>query len=231
MIGELKDYIISGNSEILLRKTVVPLAEFVKKIESKMKITTVTLSGQMIRLEPMTIEHVPALARVGLEPELWRLQPTLINTLDDMQNYVMKALDEQNRGISLPFTIIHQQSNQVIGSTRYLDIATQHRRLEIGATWLTSAYQRTGANTEAKLLLLTHAFENLGAIRVVFKTEVLNEQSRRAILRIGAIEEGIFRKHLTTSSGRPRDMVFYSILDDEWPTVKAKLISMVKDRK
>src|SRR5919201_7119846 len=140
-----------------------------------MHVEPVTLAGRSVRLEPLTIEHVPALARVGLEPELWRLQPASIESADDMRGYVENALDEQRRGTALPFVIIDQASGQVIGSTRYFDIAREHRRLEIGATWLTSAFQRTAANTEAKLLLLTHAFERLGAIRVVFKTEVLNE--------------------------------------------------------
>jgi RimJ/RimL family protein N-acetyltransferase len=193
-----------------------------------MNVQPVVLCGQIVRLEPMTIDHVPALARVGLEPELWRLQPRPIATEDEMREYVLKALEGERRGTILPFTTVDQASNQVIGSTSYLDIAPEHRRLEIGATWLTSAYQRTGANTEAKLLLLTHAFETLGAIRVVFKTEVLNERSRRAIERIGATQEGIFRKHLTASSGRTRDMVYYAILDDEWTAVKARLAGLCR---
>jgi RimJ/RimL family protein N-acetyltransferase len=143
-----------------------------------------------------------------------------------MKAYVGKALEEQRQGASLPFVIVHQVSNQVIGSTRYMDIAPAHRRLEIGSTWLTSSHQRTGANTEAKLLLLTHAFETLRVIRVVLKTDALNQQSRRAIMRIGAVEEGTFRKHLVADSGRVRDMIYFSILDTEWPAVKAKLTAM-----
>jgi RimJ/RimL family protein N-acetyltransferase len=195
-----------------------------------MHVEPVTLAGRSVRLEPLTIEHVPALARVGLEPELWRLQPASIESADDMRGYVENALDEQRRGTALPFVIIDQASGQVIGSTRYFDIAREHRRLEIGATWLTSAFQRTAANTEAKLLLLTHAFERLGAIRVVFKTEVLNEKSRAALTRIGAVEEGIFRKHLLAHSGRARDMVYYAILKEEWPAVKARLTNLLHAR-
>jgi RimJ/RimL family protein N-acetyltransferase len=195
---------------------------------TQLNVQPVTLSGQIVRLEPMTIDHVPDLARVGLEPELWRLQPRPIDTEDDMRDYVLRALDAQSRGSLLPFTIFDRATDQVIGSTSFLDIAPEHRRLEIGATWLTSAYQRTGANTEAKLLLLTHAFETLGAIRVVFKTEVLNERSRKAIERIGAVEEGTFRKHLIAASGRARDMVYYAILDAEWPAVKARLSSLLR---
>jgi RimJ/RimL family protein N-acetyltransferase len=195
-----------------------------------MHIEPVTLAGQSVRLEPLTIDHVPALTRVGFEPELWRLQPASVESADDMRDYVGNALDEQRRGTALPFVMIDQASGQVIGSTRYFNIAREHRRLEIGATWLTSVFQRTAANTEAKLLLLTHAFERLGAIRVVFKTEVLNEKSRAALARIGAVEEGIFRKHLLTRSGRARDMIYYAILEEEWPGVKTRLTKLLHAR-
>ncbi|HYL94080.1 MAG TPA: GNAT family protein [Alphaproteobacteria bacterium] len=193
-----------------------------------MTIEPVTLCGSLVRLEPLTLGHLPALVCVGLEPELWRLQPTHIRSAEDMKVYVEKALEEQRQGASLPFVIVHLASKQVIGSTRYMEIAPAHRRLEIGSTWLTSSHQRTGANTETKLLLLTHAFETLSVIRVVLKTDALNQQSRRAILRIGAVEEGTFRKHLIADSGRVRDMVYFSILDTEWPAVKAKLTAMLR---
>jgi RimJ/RimL family protein N-acetyltransferase len=190
-----------------------------------MKIQPVTLAGRSVRLEPLSMEHVAALASVGLEPELWRLQPAVIGSIDDMRGYVSSALDDQRRGASLPFVIVDQATGRIIGSTRYMDIAPSHRRLEIGATWITPAHQRTAANTEAKLLLLTHAFDTLGVIRVVFKTERLNEASRKALARLGAVEEGTFRKHLISLAGRPRDMVYFSILDNEWPAVKAGLES------
>jgi N-acetyltransferase len=190
---------------------------------SGMKVEPVTLTGKVVRLEPMSIDHVLPLARVGLEPDLWKYQPRSLHTADDMREYVLGLLNEQRQGITVPFVIFDRTASQIIGCTRYMDIATQHRRLEIGGTWLISAYQRTKANTEAKLLLLTHAFETLGAIRVFFKTDVLNEQSRKAIVRLGAKEEGIFRKHLITSSGRIRDTVYYAIVDEEWPAVKARL--------
>ena len=172
--------------------------------------------------------HVPALARAGLFAELWRLQPAPLHTEADMSAYVSAALDDQQRGWALPFAIVRQHDGEVMGSTRYMDIALPHRRLEIGATWLSPAHQRSGANTEAKLLLLAHAFETLKLIRVVFKTEVLNEQSRRALARIGAVEEGIFRQHLIAASGRRRDMVYFSILDTEWPAVKAGLAARLR---
>lgn len=188
-----------------------------------MIVEPVVLRGSAVRLEPMSLDHVEALARVGLDPELWRWIPTQVTSVEEMRAYVTTALDEQRNGVSLPFVLIEQGGGQVIGSTRYGNIQPAHFRLEIGWTWLTPAWQRTSANTEAKLLLLTHAFETLGAMRVELKTDALNEKSRRAILRIGAVEEGIFRKHIMTASGRVRDSVYFSILDTEWPAVKAKL--------
>lgn len=157
---------------------------------------------------------------VGLEPALWRLQPRRIETATDMEAYVALALQEQQAGASLPFVIVKQASGQVIGSTRFMDIAPEHRRLEIGASWLTPAHQRTGANLEAKLLLLTHAFDVLRMQKVVLKTETLNTQSRAAILGLGAVEEGTFRRQLLADDGRPRDMIYFSILDNEWPNAR-----------
>jgi RimJ/RimL family protein N-acetyltransferase len=194
-----------------------------------MKVEPLTLRGSVVRLEPMAIDHVQALARVGLEPELWRWTPTAVTSTDEMRAYVQTALDEQRRGAALPFVIVDQASGQVIGSTRYANIDAANRRLEIGWTWLAPSHQRTRANTEAKLLLLTHAFENLGAMRVELKTDALNEKSRRAILRIGAVEEGILRKHVITASGRIRDTVYFSIVDSEWPGVKARLLDMCRE--
>ena len=188
-----------------------------------MNLKPLTLTGQSVRLKPMRIDHSSALARIGLHPELWRLQPAPMTTEDDMRCYVQTALDDQQRGNSLPFVIVDLATNTVIGSTRYMDIALQHFRLEIGATWLTPTRQRSRANTEAKLLLLVHAFESMGIKRVVFKTELPNEPSRKALLRIGAVEEGTFRQHLYTTSGRARDMIYFSILAVEWPGVNEML--------
>jgi len=185
----------------------------------------VTLHGDIVRLEPMALQHADALAEVGLHPELWRLQPEPVATPDDMRRYVERALAGWRDGACLPFVIVQQSTGQIIGATRYMDIALAHKRLEIGATWLTPASHRSGANSEAKFLLLQHAFETIGIMRVVFKTELSNTQSRQAILRIGGIEEGVFRKHLIAQSGRTRDMVYFAILDDDWPSVKARLLA------
>lgn len=188
-----------------------------------MIVQPITLIGKTVRLEPLRLEHVKALTLVGLDPELWRLQPAPITSQEDMYLYVIRALDQFQAGEALPFVIVNISDEKIIGTTRYMNISPQNRRLEIGATWLISSHQRTGANTEVKSLLLTHAFENLGVQRIVFKTEVINEKSRNALLRLGAIEEGIFRKHLITTSGRARDMVYFSILDTEWLLVKERL--------
>ena len=191
-------------------------------------IEPVTLRGSRVVLEPMSLAHVPALLRVGLDPELWRWIPTGVANEEEMRAYVEKALDEQRGGVSLPFVIVANPGSQVVGSTRYGNIDLSNRRLEIGWTWVTASHQRTAVNTEAKLLLLTHAFERLGVHRVELKTDALNRRSRAAIARLGAVEEGIFRKHIVTASGRVRDTVYYSIIDTEWPTVKGRLQSWLR---
>jgi N-acetyltransferase len=183
----------------------------------------VTLTGRFVRLEPLALAHVDALCAVGLDPELWRWIPFPVTTTEQMRAYVETALAEQAAGTSLPFAVIHQASGAVIGSTRYGNISLPNKRVEIGWTWYAPAYQRSPVNTESKLLLLTHAFERLGMIRVELKTDALNAKSRAAIARIGGTEEGIFRRHLICQSGRVRDTVYFSILDHEWPEKKRAL--------
>jgi len=194
----------------------------------QMQVMPVTLRGRHIRLEPLSTDHAEALAAVGLDPQLWRWIPTAVRSVDDMRAYVAIALDERAKGMAMPFAVVDASTDRVIGSTRYANIDGVNRRLEIGWTWYAPAYQRTGANTEAKLLLLTHAFETLGAIRVEFKTDALNDKSRAALARIGATEEGTFRNHMITQSGRVRDSVYFSILDREWPAVKARLQGLLR---
>jgi len=185
----------------------------------------VTLTSPVVRLEPLTRAHVDALsrARVGLDAELWRFIPTPVTTPEEMHAYVATALDEQACGVSLPFAIVDAVSDEVIGSTRFANIDARNLRLEIGWTWLARSHQRTRANTAAKRLLLGHAFDVLGAHRVEFKTDVLNEKSRNAIARIGGVQEGIFRQHVVCASGRIRDTVYFSILATEWPAVCRRL--------
>lgn len=183
----------------------------------------VTLQGTYVRLEPLGEQHIDGLTAVGLDPDLWQLGLSMIQSRDDMAQYVNTALAEHARGVSLPFATIEQATNTVVGSTRFGNIDLAHRRVEIGWTWIARAWQRSAVNTEAKLLMLSYAFETLGCQRVELKTDVLNQRSRTAILRLGAIEEGILRKHMITASGRVRDTVYFSIVDDEWATVKANL--------
>ena len=193
-----------------------------------MKLEPVTLEGRSVRLEPLTAAHHAALCEVGLDPELWRLIPYRVSTADEMRDYIGSALEAQAAGTAIPFATVERASRRVIGSTRYMNIDAANRRVEIGATWISKPWQRTAINTEAKYLMLRHAFETLGCIRVELKTDALNQQSRQAILRIGAREEGTLRQHMVTWSGRLRDTVYYSILDSEWPGVKANLEPKLK---
>src|SRR6202171_1080071 len=185
--------------------------------------TPVGLEGQHVRLEPLAEEHLAELARVGLDEELWRWIPVPVRTVEELTGYIETALEEQKRGVSLPFALIEKATGRAIGSTRYGNIDRTHHRVEIGWTWVAREGQRSAMNTEAKYLLLRHAFETLGCMRVELKTDSLNERSRAAILRIGAREEGIFRNHMITASGRIRHTVCYSIVDSEWPQVKSRL--------
>ena len=177
----------------------------------------------MVRLEPLSLSHHAQLCEAGLDFDLWRWSPQNVRTPKDMRAYIEQALSEQAQGTCVPFATIDRTSGKAIGSTRYLNIDASNLRLEIGATWLAKKWQRTGANTEAKYLMLRHAFEKLGCIRVEFKTDSLNQESREAILRLGAKEEGMLRNHMLTWSGRVRHTVYYSIIDSEWPEVKARL--------
>ena len=193
-------------------------------------VKPMALEGQHVRLETLAKAHLAGLAQVGLEEELWRWIPVPVRNVEEMATYIETALQEQERGLSLPFALIEKATGRAIGSTRYGNIDRTHRRVEIGWTWVAREWQRTALNTEAKYLLLRHAFETLGCIRVELKTDSLNEKSRAAILRIGAWEEGIFRNHMITASGRIRHTVYFSIVDSEWPAVKARLESHLHSR-
>jgi RimJ/RimL family protein N-acetyltransferase len=188
-----------------------------------MKIEPTVLEGQHVRLEPLTRAHLRGLCEVGLDEELWRWIPIPVQTPEQMAEYVEIALKDQASGMALPFAQIEKATRRVIGSTRYANIERAHHRLEIGWTWIAEPWQRTAVNTESKYLLLRHAFEALGCMRVELKTDSLNVKSRAAILRIGAREEGTFRNHMITTSGRIRHTVYFSIVDAEWPEVRSRL--------
>jgi RimJ/RimL family protein N-acetyltransferase len=192
-------------------------------IPGPIRIGPVVLEGEHVRLEPLTMSHLNGLCEIGIVEELWRWIPKQVATPDDMKAYVELALTERANGVSMPFAQIERTSGRVIGSTRYMNIEKTHRRLEIGSTWIAPAWQRTAINTEAKYLLLRHAFEDLGCMRVELKTDSLNEKSRSAILRIGAKQEGIFRNHMITDTGRMRHTVYFSVIDSEWPHVKVSM--------
>lgn len=193
-----------------------------------MKIEPVILEGKFVRLEPLQFEHLNGLCEVGLDESLWRWTTNFIASCDDMKQYVETALDEQKRGVALPFVTIEKSSDKIVGSTRFGNIDVKNRRAEIGWTWIHPNWQRSFVNTEAKYLMLRHAIEIWKCVRVELKTDALNEKSRRAILRIGAIEEGILRRHMLTYSGRFRNTVYFSILDSEWLRVKENLESKIR---
>jgi RimJ/RimL family protein N-acetyltransferase len=186
-------------------------------------ISPVVLEGRWVRLEPLTLAHVPELARVAFDDGIWKWTVEQVESMADLEAYVQRALGQQNDGVALPFATVERDSGRAIGSTRFAQFEREHSRIEIGWTWIGREWQRTAINTEAKLLMLTHAFDTLGMRRVELKTDVLNERSRRAIARLGAVEEGVLRQHVVTRSGRVRDTVYYSILASEWPTVRAGL--------
>lgn len=190
-----------------------------------MAVKPVTLQGTAVRLEPLTPAHAPRLwsAAEGDAAEIFRWIPYAVRSSDDMQKLVEKSLAEQQRGESVPFATVERSSGRVIGSTRFMNIDRANRRVEIGSTWIAPAWQRTAINTEAKYLMLRHAFEEWKCIRVELKTDAMNQKSRAAILRIGAKEEGTLRQHVITWTGRLRDSVYFSILDREWPEVKRNL--------
>jgi N-acetyltransferase len=188
-----------------------------------MEISPVILDGQHVRLDPLSPAHEESLIAAAADGELWNSTVTIVPTRATMSNYIAIALDAQAQRRELPFVIIRKSSGQVVGTTRFYNIEPQDRHADIGYTWLAASAQRTEVNTEAKLLLFTHAFESWRCIRVALITDVLNQQSRAAILRLGAKEEGILRQHIVMPNGRYRDSVLFSIIESEWLSVKEKL--------
>ena len=181
------------------------------------------LDGRFVRLEPLSFEHLDGLCEAGLDASFWEWIPNPVRNRDGMRDYIETALDEQARGVSIPYATVLSETGQVVGSTRFANIGRYDRRVEIGWTWIGVPWQRTAVNTEAKYLMLEYAFETLDCVRVELKTDALNLRSRNAILRLGAKEEGTLRRHRLMATGRFRDTVYFSILADEWPTVRAAL--------
>ena len=189
-----------------------------------MSLKPMVLEGRHVRLEPMTEAHVPGLTAIGMNDEIWMNMPYgFMKSEQDIRVWVRGVLGHAAEGTDLPFAVIHLASGNVAGATRYMEIRPEHRGLEIGGTWYGADFQRTVVNTECKYLLLRHAFDVLGCIRVQLKTDLRNERSQRAIERIGATREGLLRNHMVMPDGRFRHSVYYSILDTEWPQVRLKL--------
>lgn len=193
-------------------------------------LSPVTLTGRYVQLVPLEMAHLDMLLPIAADEELWRFVPTAASSRPALRSYIETALAERDSGVALPFVTTERESGRVVGSTRFAAYVRAHRRIEIGWTWVGREWQRTAVNTEAKLLMLGHAFEGLGMRRVELKTDALNEKSRNAIRRLGATEEGVFRQHMVTETGRVRDTVWFSILGSEWPDVKARLTAKLAER-
>jgi len=191
------------------------------------RLAPVTLAGRHVRLVPLEPAHAGPLADVGLDPELWRLTSSHVADRAGMRAWVDAALRDAAAGTALPFATTLAADGTVVGSTRLGSYAPAHRRVEIGWTWVAPPWQRSPVNTEAKLLMLAHAFDVLGCNRVELKTDALNARSRAAIARLGATEEGVLRRHMITDLGRVRDTVYFSVVADEWPAVRDRLSGLL----
>ncbi len=194
--------------------------------------TPVTLEGTHVRLEPLRPEHAPKLWEIAKDhlQELFQWIPYRLESLDDFRVFNRQVLEEQKRGLTLPFATFARKSGHIAGTTRFMNMDLANRKVEIGSTWIAPPWQRTAVNTEAKYLMLRHAFEEWKCLRVELKTDSMNQRSRAAILRLGAKEEGTLRKHMVTWNGRQRDSVYFSILDTEWPDVKVRLEKKMETR-
>ena len=194
-----------------------------------MEVKPVILTGIHVRLEPMTEAHIPGLAEIGVGQDFWDFMLYgRMDSVDDMRGWVRQILARSTKGSDMPFVAVQLASGKVAGATRYLNIMPKDRGLEIGGTWYGVEFQRTAVNTECKYILLKHAFESLGCIRVQFKTDLRNVRSQMAIERIGAVKEGVLRNHMILPDGRFRDSVYYSIIDSEWSGVKSRLEDYLK---
>jgi RimJ/RimL family protein N-acetyltransferase len=188
-------------------------------------IGPVTLEGRWVRLEPLGLQYVDALAAISGDEEIWRYLSMPLASRSDVATFVERALATAERGDEVPFVMVERPGDTVVGSTRFMDIRREHRAVEIGSTWLGRAWWRTAINSEAKFLLLRHLFDDLGCLRVSLKTDGRNLRSQRAIERLGAVREGVLRKHMIVQNGYSRDTVYYSIIDTEWPAVRSTMES------
>jgi N-acetyltransferase len=195
-----------------------------------MRVESITLEGDHLRLAPLSLSHHARLCEIGLDERLWRLTTIRLETAEEMLGYIQTALRERAEAVALPFVMIERASEKIVGTSRYHNINPAHRRLEIGFTWVAVAWQRTRINTEAKYLMLKHAFEQLGCVRVEFKADAGNAPSCGALLALGAKQEGVLRQYMISSHKGVRDLALFSILDREWPAVKAGLQAKLQRR-
>lgn len=198
---------------------------FLGNNSGSIKVGPLTLDGAVTRLEPLRLEHAQPLwdaVKNDLD-DIFRWIPYRVQTLEEFRAFIELVLEEQRRGLSVPFVTVERSTGRLVGSTRFMSMDAANRHVEIGSTWIAVPWQRTAVNTEAKYQMLRHAFETWKCLRVELKTDSLNEKSRKAILRLGAKEEGTFRKHMVTWTGRVRDSVYFSIVDTEWPEIKTRL--------
>jgi RimJ/RimL family protein N-acetyltransferase len=210
-----------------MRRSAVDPSRYHPAMSTQTWVTPVTLTGRRVRLEPLAEDHLPDLARVAFDDTVWRWVTGQRMDEAGLRAWFETTMAAARAGTDVPFATVDLASGRAVGSTRYMSIAPEHRRLEIGWTWLGSAYQRIGINREAKMLQLRHAFERLGAERVEFKTHARNERSRAALLGIGAEFEGVLRHHMIMADGSNRDSAYYSVLAEEWPGVKARLETLL----
>lgn len=186
-------------------------------------VEPVTLQGGHATLEPLAREHEEAIRLAVADGELWNLWYTMVPRPDGVRTYITQLLAQRKQGQAFAFAVRDNASGKIVGGTRYLNIDATNRRLEIGGTWYAQSAQRTGINTECKLMLLAHAFETLDCIAVEFRTDWFNKRSQSAIERLGAKRDGVLRNHIIMPDGRVRDSVVYSIIKNEWPGVKTNL--------
>lgn len=193
-------------------------------------ISPFSLEGTHVRLEPLRPEHAAMLWEIAKDhlADLFQWIPYRLESVEHFKEFNRQVLEEQKRGVSIPFASYERESEQIVGTTRFMNMDLANRKVEIGSTWIAPRWQRTVINTESKYLMLCHAFEVWNCVRVELKTDALNQRSRQAILRLGAKEEGTLRKHMLTWNGRQRDSAYFSILDTEWPQVKVGLEAKLK---
>lgn len=195
-----------------------------------MDLSPVTLQGQHVALVPMSLDHLDALWDAANDPDIWTYMPSKVKSKDECRQFIESALTGQQTQVELPFVVVELRSGSIVGSTRLLNISVPNRHVEIGWTWYNPRFWRSAVNTECKYLLMTHSFEHLEVVRVQICVDARNQRSRQAVLRLGAVHEGILRRHRVLSDGFIRDTCVYSVIDHEWPTVQSQLLHFLNEK-